>query len=247
MNSLNIASDAARRSACPVALVLAPRLQTPGYQRVLALHGIDVEICAPDTALADPGQLPACGLLLAETSGLADPAAASLIAFAAARRREGSEVVLLCPGSHVDFVGALLGTGALLLCDPYPNDVERALQDATRAVWRQHMGRDGVLRAFAAPAPAPASPCPWPHVEAPFDSDKLYWLDILSGLLTDLAVARQAGGSEGSAIAGVLERAVEQLLAALSDGALLDAVRDAPDLGAAELVRLAGALARRGR
>lgn len=240
MPSLN----AAPRTPGPIALVIATRPYQVSYRRALALRGLKVEMREPDIALADPDVLPACALLLVETAGLADPVAASLVALAAEHRRRGDAVVFLCPATHADFLGALLGTGSALLCEPSQTEIDRALKEAARRIWRRRM-RGGHLVSGAGPASPP--PCPWPLAEPGAVPDRPYWLDILSDALTNLAIAQQADDRHAPEIAELLEQMIGGLLVLPSDRAMVDAVDIAlQDEGPAELARLLTALEARG-
>ncbi|WP_447726029.1 hypothetical protein [Sphingomonas koreensis] len=244
MTSLNFANDAARRRERPVALIIASEAAMAGYQGSV-LREFDVEMATAEAALAQPAALPACALLLADTMGSEEQSAASLVALAAARRRIGVEVILICPESHVDFLGALLGTGAILLCEPRPEDIDRALQDAIRVIERRQMQKDRPALSSRAGLVS-ALPCPWPKAETVPEPTRPYWLDILSDQLTDLAIARQATSPESAAIAKLLEQMIAQLLALIPDRILLDAVATAsPGDGTAELGQLVAELERR--
>lgn len=241
MQSLNM-DGALPRRPIPVALVIAAEFYTANHRRLLGLRGLSVEARAPAAALADPGALPSCALLLIETTGLADPAAASLAALAAERRRRGNVVLFLCPSGHLDFLAGLLGTGAALLCEPSEMELDRTLRDAVRTVWQRRL-RDAPGSAGS------ALPCPWPRVEsgAGSEAERPYWLDILSDALTGLAIAHQANGPERPAVAALLEQMIAGLLALPSDQALLDAVELAlPGDGPSEMGRLVAELERRG-
>lgn len=240
MTSLN----AAPRMPGPVALVIATRPYGMSHRRALALCGLKVEMREPDVALADPDGLPACALLLVETTGLSDPVAASLVALAARRLGRGDAVVLLSPVTHVDFLGGLLGTGSTLLCEPSQGDIDRALRDVVRRIWQRRL-RGGHQRAGA--GSASTLPCPWPLAEPGVAPDRPYWLDLLSDALTNLAVAQQAGERHAPEIAELLEQMIGRLLALPSDRAIVDAVEIAlQDEGPAELARLLAELEERG-
>lgn len=247
MHALNRGGAVSRRPS-PVALVVASEFYMASHRRLLGQRGLRVEVRAPEAALTDPDALPPCALLLVETTGIPDPAAASLAALAAERRRRGDVVVFLCPTGHLDFLSGLLGTGTVLLCEPSEMETDRALRDAVRLVWQRRL-----REARALPDPVsgarPAPPCPWPQagLEDSAGPDRPYWLDILSDALTGLAIAHQANAPESPAISALLEHMVAGLLALPSDRALLDAVELAlPGEGPAELGRLAAELERRG-
>ncbi|WP_126003339.1 hypothetical protein [Sphingomonas koreensis] len=140
-------------------------------------------------------------LLLVETTGLAEPVAALLVALAAERRRCGDAVIFVCTAAHVDFIAALLGTGSTFLCEPTQDDIDRALKDVVRRIWQRRM-RGGSLIIFNRPC----------------------WLDILSDALTNLAIAQQANDRQASMIVELLDQMIAGLLALPSDRALLGAV-----------------------
>ena len=243
MNALNRRGAMPRR---PVGLVVASGLYMASHRRSLVLRGIKVEMRAPEAALADPGTLPPCALLLIETTGLADTIAASLVAFAAQCRRRGAAVIFLCPAAHLDFLGGLLGTGVTLLCEPGQKDVDCALQDAAGMIWRRRISEGHRARALGS-IPAPSPPCPWPQAESNTGPERPYWLDTLSDALTALATAQQAGGPGSAVIAELLEQTIARLLAVPSDQALLYVAQTAM-LGesSAELAWLVVELERRG-
>lgn len=243
MNVLNGRGAMPRR---PVGLVVASDFHMASHRRSLVLRGLKAEMRAPEAALADPRALPPCALLLIETTGLADPIAASLVAFAAERRRRGTAVVVVCPAAHLDFLAGLLGTGATLLCEPGQKDVDRALQDAAGMIWRRRIneGRSARIPGFI---PAPSPPCPWPQAESSAGPERPYWLDILSDALTDRAIAQQADEPGSAVTAELLEQMIVRLLAVPSDQALLHVAQTAMlGEGSAELAWLVVELERRG-
>lgn len=243
MHPLNMDGAASRRPA-PVALVIASEFYMASHRRLLALRGLRVEVRTPEAALADRDVLPACALVLVETTGLAEPVAASLVALVAKYRRREDTLIFLCPLGHIDFLGPLQGTGAALLCEPSQAELDCALRDAVRTVWQRRL-RDWHARPGADRGPRAAPP--WPQAETGAGHDRPYWLDILSDALTGLALAHQAEGPERTAIAALLDQMIAALLALPSDRALLDAVELAlPGEGPAELGRLVAELERRG-
>lgn len=244
MASLNVVTDAAKRGELPVALIIAQETSISSYHSSV-LREFDVETLTAEAVLAEPAMLPACALLLADTSGLDAESAASLLAFAAARSRTGIEVILVCPEMHIDFLGPLVGSGARLLCAPRPEELDRALQDANHAIRRQLVRRKDAKRSEHN-SPISVSACPWPTAQGPADPPSPYWLDILSDQLTDVAIARQAVAPESAAIATLLEQLIERLLLLIPDRALLDAIEaSSPGSGTMEYARLVVELDRR--
>jgi hypothetical protein len=245
MHALNTGGAVSRRPA-PVAIVIASEFYMASHRRLLGLRGLRVEGHTPEAALADPDALPACALLLVETTGLSDAAAASLVALAAERRWRGNAVIFLCPTGHADFLAALLGTGATFLSEASEMEIDRALRDAVRSVWQRRLRE---ARALPGAGRGAAPSCPWPEAQpgAGAGATRPYWLDILSDALTGLAMAHQATGPDSPAIAALIEQMVAGLLALPSDRALLDAVElTLAGDGSAELGRLVAELDRRG-
>lgn len=244
MNSLTFVSHAAGRRERPIALIIAPEFRRIDYQGSV-LREFDAEMTTAEMALAEPATLPACVLLLADTRDLTETSAASLLALATAHRQNGTGVIVVCPEAHIDFQGALIGTGATLLCEPRPEDIDRALHEAIHAIQRRDQLKNRSAHIVEAGA-IPALACPWPKAEITPEPIRPYWLDILSDQLTDLAIAQQAAAHESPAIAELVEQMIRQLLALIPDRALLAAVAsDSSGEGAAEFERLIIELKRR--
>lgn len=217
------------------------------FMRSLAGLGFDPKWLTPAALLGTPSDITALNLMLVEISGTPDWLAQSLVDWVGQHLPlQGSATIILCEATQVDQLGPLLGTGIVSLCDAEPGEIESALRHALRLARLRTPARLESRRDAARSAPSAQIAPPWPEAEMTDHPAPPYWLDILSDLVTHLAIVHRAGGRQSDAMGDVLGQAIGDLLALPDENELEDAVRWASQgEGAAELAMLLGEFDRR--